>query len=91
MVTIWSVVLPLACVAAYNLFPNPVILVAIAGVTQAVMLPIIGFSSMYFRYRETDKRLRPGRLWDTFLILSCVALLTAGSWGVYKTLLKFLG
>ena len=91
MVTIWSVVLPLACVVAYNLFPNPVILVAIAGVTQAIMLPVIGFSSMYFRYRETDKRLRPGKLWDAFLILSCIGLLTAGSWGVYKTVLKFLG
>ncbi|MDG1894681.1 MAG: Nramp family divalent metal transporter [Fuerstiella sp.] len=91
MVSIWSVVLPLACVVAYNVFPNPVILVAIAGITQAVMLPIIGFSSMYFRYRETDKRLRPGKLWDTFLIVSCVGLLTAGSWGVYKTVMKFLG
>ncbi|HIK95303.1 MAG TPA: transmembrane Mn(2+) transporter, partial [Planctomycetes bacterium] len=62
MVTIFSVLLPLACVVAYLLFPKPVMLVAIAGVTQATMLPIIGFSSMYFRYRETDKRLRPGKL-----------------------------
>ena len=90
-VTIFSVLLPLACVVAYLVFPEPVILVAIAGVTQAIMLPIIGFSSIYFRYRETDKRLRPGKLWDTFLIVSCVGLLTAGSWGVYKTLLKFFG
>ncbi len=91
MVAIFSVLLPLACVVAYLVFPEPVILVAIGGVTQAIMLPIIGFSSVYFRYRETDKRLRPGKLWDTFLIVSCVGLLTAGSWGVYKTLLKFFG
>jgi Mn2+/Fe2+ NRAMP family transporter len=85
MVTIFSVVLPLACVVVYLVFPKPVTLVAIAGMTQALMLPIIGFSSVYFRYRETDKRLRPGRLWDTFLIVSCIGLLTAGSWGLYKT------
>ncbi|MEO2015434.1 MAG: Nramp family divalent metal transporter [Fuerstiella sp.] len=88
MVTIFSVVLPLACVVAYLLFPKPVILVAIAGVTQATMLPIIGFSSMYFRYRETDKRLRPGKLWDTFLIASCISLLIVGSWGIGKLFLQ---
>ncbi len=90
MVSIWSVCLPLACVVAYLLFPNPVILVSIAGITQAIMLPIIGFSSIYFRYRETDKRLRPGIVWDIFLVVSCLALLTAGSWGVYSAVNKFL-
>ncbi|HIE98678.1 MAG: Nramp family divalent metal transporter [Fuerstiella sp.] len=88
MVTIFSVLLPLACVVAYLLFPKPVMLVAIAGVTQATMLPIIGFSSMYFRYRETDKRLRPGKLWDTFLIASCLSLLIVGSWGIGKLFLQ---
>ncbi len=88
MVTIFSVLLPLACVVAYLLFPKPVMLVAIAGVTQATMLPIIGFSSMYFRYRETDKRLRPGKLWDTFLIASCISLLIVGSWGIGKLFLQ---
>ncbi len=90
-VTVLSVLLPLACVVAYMLFPKPVYLVTIAGMTQAIMLPIIGFSSVYFRYCETDKRLRPGPMWDTLLIVSCVALLTAGSWGVYKTLISLLG
>lgn len=88
MVTVWSVVLPLACVIVYLFVQKPVLLVAIAGVTQALMLPVIGFSSMYFRYSETDKRLRPGILWDIFLVVSCFALLTAGCWGVYKTLLS---
>ncbi|MCR9200406.1 MAG: Nramp family divalent metal transporter [Planctomycetaceae bacterium] len=85
-VTIWSVVLPLACVVVYLFVQKPVLLVAIAGVTQAVMLPVIGFSSMYFRYKETDNRLRPGLLWDVFLAVSCIGLLIAGCWGVYNTL-----
>lgn len=88
MVTIWSAVLPLACVVVYLFVQKPVLLVAIAGVTQALMLPVIGFSSMYFRYCETDKRLRPGFLWDLFLVVSCVALLIAGCWGVYKNLFR---
>jgi hypothetical protein len=83
MVTVLSVALPLACVAAYLLVSKPVLLVTIAGMTQAVMLPIIGFSAIYFRRCETDIGLKPGRLWDLLLTTSCVALLIAGGWGVY--------
>ncbi|MEQ9406080.1 MAG: Nramp family divalent metal transporter [Fuerstiella sp.] len=90
MVTRFSVILPLACVVAYLLFPKPVYLVTIAGMTQAVMLPVIGFSSIYFRYCETDKRLHPSRIWDLFLIVSCLGLLTAGSWGVFNTVKNLL-
>lgn len=91
MVAIWSVVLPLACVAAYLVVSRPVVLVAIAGVTQAIMLPIIGFASVYFRYRETDHRLRPGKLWDTLLITSCTALLVVGTYGVFKVYQQLTG
>ena len=91
MVTIWSVLLPLACVLAYVAFPKPVHLVTIAGMAQAIMLPIIGFSSIYFRYRETDERLRPGKVWDALLIVSCIALLIAGGWGIFKTAGKLFG
>ncbi|MEZ6131037.1 MAG: Nramp family divalent metal transporter [Planctomycetaceae bacterium] len=85
LVTCLSVALPLACVAAYLLFPNPVILVAIAGVTQALMLPVLGFSSLYFRFQETDHRLRPAWLWDACLMTSCTALFLTGCWGLYNT------
>ncbi len=79
-----STILPLACVAAFILIPKPVHLIAISGLTQAIMLPILALSSIYFRHTFTDLRLRPGKLWDTFLILSSMALLIAGVWGVYE-------
>jgi len=88
MITIWSVVLPLACVIVFLTFEAPVLLIAVAGMAQALMLPVIGISSIYFRYKETDERLRPGVLWDTFLITSCVALLVTGTWGLYEALQK---
>jgi hypothetical protein len=81
-----SVVLPLLCFAVYVTGANPVKLVLIAGMMQATMLPIIGFSSIYFRYKLTDPRLQPSRLWDVLLMLSCVGLLVAGAWGVYSRL-----
>ena len=90
LIAVLSGVLPLACVVAYVLIPSPVILVATAGITQAIMLPMLGFSSIYFRHRETDRRLRPSIMWDTMLVLSSVALLIAGAWGVYATLTKLM-
>ncbi|MEP3481674.1 MAG: Nramp family divalent metal transporter [Fuerstiella sp.] len=90
MVTIFSVVLPLSCVIAYFLFPKPVILVAISGITQFLMLPVLGFCALFFRFKVTDTRLRPTAAWDVLLVLSCLAMLTAGGYGAYAALARFL-
>ena len=78
--------LPLMCLAVFWTGMNPVTLVLIAGMMQAIMLPIIGFSSVFFRYKLVDPRIRPGRAWDVFLIVSCIGLLLAGSYGVFTKL-----
>lgn len=84
-----SAALPLICVFVFMYFPrSPVLLISVAGLTQSIMLPILGWSSIWFRYRITDPRLRPGLLWDAALILSSLALLIAGLWGSYQALLK---
>ena len=89
-VTLLSIGLPLTCLAIFCMGINPVTLILIAGMMQAFMLPIIGFSSVYFRYKLTDQRLKPSKLWDTMLVLSCLGLLLAGSYGVFKGLTKLL-
>jgi hypothetical protein len=81
-----SFCLPLICVAVYLVVKAPVLLIMISGMCQSLLLPVLGFSSLYFRYRETDTRLSPGRLWDVALITSCFGMLIAGSWGIYKVL-----
>lgn len=80
-----SALLPLICVVMFIAVPEPVRLIKIAGMTQAVMLPMLGFAALYFRYHETDVRLRPGKAWDAALAISSVALLTTACWGVYKS------
>lgn len=90
IVTIFSVILPMACVVAYLLFPEPVMLVAISGVTQFLMLPVLGFCALYFRYRVTDQRLQPSTAWDFFLVLSCLAMLTAGLYGAWAKAAPYL-
>lgn len=81
-----SLVLPLLCLAVFVAGANPVKLVLIAGTMQAVMLPMLGVAALYLRFTKIDSRLAPGRLWDLLLFLSCLGLLVAGGYGVYKQL-----
>ncbi len=81
-----GVILPLLSVLCYVFFPKPVVLVLIAGTLQAIMLPVIGFAVLYFRYKKCDDQLRPGKTWDFFLWLSFAAFLVVGIYQAYAKL-----
>ncbi len=85
-----STLLPLVCVVAFIAFPEPVKLIKIAGLTQALMLPMLGYAAIHFRRNVTDSRMRPGRLWDLALGISTVALLIAATWGAWKASMDLL-
>lgn len=86
-----SAFLPLLCVGAFMAFQKtPVLLISIAGFTQSIMLPVLGLSAIFFRYKVTDHRLRPGLLWDFALIVSSLALLLTGIWGSWQAMQKFM-
>jgi Mn2+/Fe2+ NRAMP family transporter len=85
-ISILSVILPLISLSIFCTGANPVKLVLLGGTMQAIMLPMLGFAAMYFRFRKTDPALRPTKIWDVFLIISSIGLLIAGSWGVYDKL-----
>lgn len=58
----------------------PAELVLASGVMQAIMLPMLGAATLYYRYCRVDARIRPGKAWDVMLWLSAVGLLLAGGW-----------
>ncbi len=84
----FCIVLPLTCVALHWWGINPVAAVLLSGLMQAIMLPMIGFAALYFRYTATDPRLAPSKLWDLMLFVSFIGLLIAGLWGAYGQLEK---
>ena len=87
-VMILSATFPLISMSIYCLGFNPVTLVVLGGFMQSVMLPMLGIAALYFRFRLTDERLRPGKFWDVCLILSAIGMLISGAWGVYSKLLS---
>lgn len=79
-VRIFSGIFPLACLLVYVFIPKPKVLVLLSGTMQAIMLPMLSFAAIYFRYKKSDRRVMPGRLWDIFLWISAVGMLIAGGW-----------
>ncbi len=79
-----SLALPLLGLLIFLTGWNPVRMIVLAGLVQSLVLPAIGFSALYLRFRLTDPRLRPGRLWDAALLLSCLSLLLVGGFSLYQ-------
>lgn len=79
MVKLFSVILPALCPLVYILYPNPLQLVLIAGVMQALLLPMLGYAALYYRYQRCDPRLKPGPIWDCWLWLSFAGFIVVGA------------
>ena len=69
----------------YMLVREPVLMVKIGGVAQAVMLPIIGFCAIYLRYIHLPRVIAP-RGWITLGLWVCTLLMTVmmGYWVLQK-------
>lgn len=85
----FCIVFPLVDLVLYLFVKNPVLMVVIGGFVQALMLPLVGAAALFLRYRRTDTRLRPGRLWDLFLWASVAALTATALVGLNDTRKKF--
>lgn len=86
LLKVFGIVLPIVCVTCYVRFPKPVVLVLISGTMQAIMLPLIGFAVLYFRYKKCDPRLIPSKIWDACLWVSFVGFAIIGLYQVYSKL-----
>lgn len=81
---------PFLCLFVYWIYPEPTTLVLASGAMQAMMLPMLSFAALYFRYRKTDRRITPGKLWDICLWVSAIGMLLAGGWLFLTTIFPAL-
>lgn len=80
---------PILCLAVYWIMPEPGRLVEFSGMVQAIMLPMLCFAALYFRYRHSHPDLRPSLFWDIGLWISTVVMLIIGVWTFQTNLLAF--
>jgi len=71
---------PILSVLVYLFYRQPVQLVLIGGAMQAITLPILASAALYFRYRRSDTRLMPSKLWDATLWISATAFFVVGTY-----------
>lgn len=64
---------------------EPTRIILIGGFFQALMLPVLAATAIYFRYRRNTvgKQLESGFLWDSLLWLSSAGMFVCGIWGFY--------
>jgi hypothetical protein len=74
---------PLAATLVSFTIGSPVVLILIGGVAQAILLPMIALGALYFRYRESDPSLAPGRLWDALLWICLAVFIVIGLFLAY--------
>ena len=88
-VKICNVVFAVISLLFFVFIAKPVLLVLISGVMQALLLPLLGGSVLYFRYKQPDRRLLPGKIWDSMLWLSFLCFAVIGIYLVL-TMLKII-
>ena len=82
-ISILGIVLPSICLFLFCTNMKPDVAVLWAGIMQGILLPMLGIGALFFRFRQTDKRLKPSIIFDFFLILSCIGFFISGGWVVY--------
>lgn len=62
----------------------PVTMVIIGGFFTSILLLVVVFAAVHFRYVRLDVHLRPGKLYDTAFWLSVSGIILAGIYGIIR-------
>ena len=79
-----AVAWPLVALGLAIAIREPVEMVLASGVAQAVMLAGLAVAVIFFRYRQSDPRLRPSRAFDGLLWLSAAGFIVVGAWTAWQ-------
>ncbi|TWT60196.1 NRAMP family divalent metal transporter [Rubinisphaera italica] len=77
-------ILPILCLIIFCTNIKPDVAVLAAGIMQALLLPMLGVGALFFRYWQTEDRLKPSIWFDICLLVSCVSFFITGAWGAYE-------
>ncbi len=81
---ILAVVFPVLWTIAFLVIQLPVLMVTIGGIATFIMLIIVVIAGIHFRFGPGEKGISPGISYKIALIVSCVAIVLVGVYGVVK-------
>jgi len=80
----FGVIVPSVCLFVFCSNVRPDAAVLASGIMQALLLPMLGIGALFFRYKQTDPRLRPSIWFDILLVISCLSFFVTGLWGAWE-------
>ena len=86
VITGLACLIPACWACAFLFVKQPVIMVIAGGVATAVILLLVVYAAVYFRYSRTHKALRPGVLYDIAFWISTLAIVAVAIYTVYSKL-----
>lgn len=88
-IALFCVLFPVISTGSYLLVKEPLIMVAVSGVMQALMLPMLGYGILFFAYKRTDTRVRGGRLWYAILWISFLSMSVAALYMAWASVMDY--
>lgn len=83
-IAIFAWVFPMLWAIMFLFVQLPVLMVIIGGFFTSVLLLIVVFAAIHFRYVQLDTRLKPGRLYDIAFWLSIIAIFLAAVYSIIR-------
>ena len=68
------------------IFGEPVTLIVYGSIAQGALLPFLALAAVYFLFVRIDKKLRSGKTWNVFLMISVVSMVLVGCYQLYEKL-----
>ena len=75
---------PIAALILFLFIQAPKSMIIWSGIAQAVMLPMLAFAALYFRYFKTPQKLKPHFIRQIFLIISAIGMLIVAVWTLWS-------
>ena len=85
-IAILAWVFPFIWACLFLLMKAPALMVLIGGLATSVLLIVVVYASIHFRYKCLPDFLKTGILYDTFFWLSVISIILVGGYGVYKVM-----
>ena len=77
---------PIIWACLFLLMKAPALMVLIGGLATSVILIIVVYAALYFRYKFLPDFLRPSKAYDIFFWVSVVSIIVVGGYGIYKVI-----
>jgi len=86
-IKILSWVLPLGWLALFLFVKLPVMMVIFGGIITSVILLLVIYVGIHFRYKKTPEAFLPSKRYDTILWISIIVILAIAVYGIIKVML----